>query len=392
MDFYNKYKYYIILILVFGVLVYIELTKPRPIDWRESYSGMHKRPYGSYILKNELKNAFPEKKISENKQSYYQFFKNSRKTSILFITNYFYPSKLDFEHLLNHVEKGNSIFISASDFDKKFSDTLGFEVDASISWYDLNDTIRFQLFNPIFEKKDFLYKRAFQSNFFNKLDTLRSTALGKNSYGINFIKIKHGKGEFFIHLSPLSFTNYNFLVEKNFDYAFNALSYLSYNEIVWDEYYKPENSIYNKRTPIYFILETESLRWAWYILIVGLILYILFMGKRMQRIIPVIKPPKNSSLEFIETIGKLYYHKAMHKDLAEKKFKYFLDFLRTRYFIQNPDFSIKQINYIAQKTGVKQKTVERIFNQYRHIASKISISEQELFDLNKAIEEFYKKC
>ena len=62
-------------------------------------------------------------------------------------------------------------------------------------------------------------------------------------------------------------------------------------------------------------------------------------GKRKQRIIPVITPLKNTSLEFVETIGRLYYQKGTRSGIAHKKIIFFLDFIRTRYNIATNVFN-----------------------------------------------------
>jgi len=393
MNFYRNNKYYIILFAVFSLLVYIEYSKPKAIDWSLSYSSEDKIPYGAYILRHELKATFPEKQIIDNKESYFQFFrKNNEKTSILFITNEFKPNKIDLDHILKHVEKGNSIFVAADYFSKSFSDSLGFENEMDFNLLGNDSTLEMNFTNKNLSKQAYLYKKAFSNVIFSDLDSSNTTILGTNQKGTNFVKINYGKGTVYVHLNPMAFSNYNMFVNSNFEYPFKALSYLPYDKIIWDEYYKPSNSLYSKTTPIYFILETESLRYAWYVLILGLILFLLFEGKRRQRIIPVITPPRNSSLEFIETVGKLYYHKASHKDLAEKKFKYFAEFLRSNYFLTADKFSTEHYMRIAEKTGVNKVTIENIFNYFRAISQKASISEAELFSLSNEIEKFYKKC
>jgi len=57
------------------------------------------------------------------------------------------------------------------------------------------------------------------------------------------------------------------------------------------------------RTPLKYILSQESLKWAYYILIVSIIVYIIFQGKRKQRVIPLIPPLKNTTLEFVRIIA-----------------------------------------------------------------------------------------
>lgn len=397
MSFYKKNKYYIILFVVFSILVYVEYNKPKPIDWSQTFSSTDKIPYGTFVLREELKAAFPEKEIKENNRSYFQLFKEEIEAPILVINNEFSPSELDLKLLLNHVDKGYDLFIAATYFSTEFADTLGFERSFNVKSILFSDSIsELHFTNKKLAGEKYIYKKAITNSIFTTLDTLRTTILGKSRRGTNFVKIKHGKGNVFIHLEPMVFTNYNLLTEKNFQYAFKALSYLPYGEIIWDEYYKigsgGGSSSGVGKTPMYFILENPPLRYAWYILLLGMIIYILFEGKRLQRIIPVINPPKNTSLEFIETIGKLYFHRASHKDLAEKKFKYFADYLRTNYNLKSNSFSTEHYSKIAEKTGTNKILIGNIFNKYRHISAKAYIAEQELFDLNKEIECFYSKC
>lgn len=392
MSFYKANKYYIILLVVFSILVYVEYNRPRPIDWSLTYSSSDKIPYGTYILREELKNTFPKNAITENKQSYFQLFKENQKASLLFIGNNFSPTEIDLELILNHAAKGNDLFVASTHFSSVFADSLGFEKDFNTNLSFLSDSISELYFtNKKLSRKKYIYKKAFTNSIFEKLDSSNTTILGGNLTGTNFIKIKYGEGNVFVHLEPMVFTNYNLLSEKNFQYAFNALSYLPYGEIIWDEYYKLGEGASRIKTPLYFIFENPPLRYAWYLLIFGMIFYILFEGKRKQRIIPVINPPKNTSLEFIETIGKLYFHRASHKDLADKKFKYFADYLLTNYNLKANVFTDEYFAKIAEKTKTKKTLISSIFNKYRYISSKTAINEHLLFELNKEIENFYKK-
>lgn len=390
MSFFGKNKYYIILALTFGIMVYLEYSKPKPIDWTQTYSEKDKIPYGTYVLRKELKAAFPEKGIIQNNKSYYQFFEKEFNAPILVITNNFSPSKLDLDLILKHVEKGNDLFVAANHFSQEFTDTMGFGKTYNfIGGFGADSIAEFSFTNKKLSNETYVYKKAYTKAYFNNLDTAKTSILGNNTDGANFIKIEFGEGNIFINLEPLAFTNFSLLAEKNYQYPFKALSYLPQSDLIWDEYYKPMNSIHAKKTPMYFVLENPPLRYAWYILLLGMIIYILFEGKRRQRVIPVVEPPKNMSLEFIETVGKLYFYRGSHKDLAEKKFKYFAEYLRSNYFLKANKFSGEHYKRIAEKTGVSKNLISDIFNKYRKIASKQYISEDELFSLNKDIEAFY---
>ncbi len=90
------------------------------------------------------------------------------------------------------------------------------------------------------------------------------------------------------------------------------------NEIIfWDT---KSNTAYNEvNSPLRFILSEPSLRSAWRLGIVGLLLFVLFMAKRRQRIVPVKTALTNTSVAFAKTIGNLYYQEGQPKDLIVKK-------------------------------------------------------------------------
>jgi hypothetical protein len=87
---------------------------------------------------------------------------------------------------------------------------------------------------------------------------------------------------------------------------------------ILDEYYKP-NKFRAAQTPLRYILSVPAYRWAYYVAIFSILIYVVVYARRQQRIIPIIEPFKNLSLEFARTVGTLYYQQKDHRDLAEKK-------------------------------------------------------------------------
>ena len=63
----------------------------------------------------------------------------------------------------------------------------------------------------------------------------------------NFIHLHAGKGNLYVHLEPLAFSNYFILHKNNIDYYENALSVISpdVTKVVWDEYYLNKRSSEN---------------------------------------------------------------------------------------------------------------------------------------------------
>jgi hypothetical protein len=185
------------------------------------------------------------------------------------------------------------------------------------------------------------------------------------------------------------FTNIYLLNEQNHQFVSSLLSYLPKNTTRWTEYYHLGRM--EAATPLRFILTTEPLRWAYYISIIALLVFIIFEAKRKQRIIPIIKPLANTSLEFVATIGNLYYERGDHKNIAEKKIQFLFDQIRTQYLLNLHDPNEGLVFVLAKKSGVPEQTVRELITLINQVTAKEKISADELTNLNKAIEKFQLK-
>ena len=181
---------------------------------------------------------------------------------------------------------------------------------------------------------------------------------------INFIRIPYGEGHFYIHNNPRVFTNFYLIDAHKLDYAEKALGHLREGTIYFDDFstvnYRNNNSGYGfSDSPLQFILSQQSLRWAWYLLLILALLYLLFRAKRKQRVIPVLEPNTNTSLEFTKTIGNLYYQQKDHSKLAQQKMKLFLAHVRMHYRIPTHEINEQLIRQIRLKSELPEKSDKR---------------------------------
>mgnify|MGYP006289113181 CR=1 FL=1 len=381
------------MLIIITIYLVVKHYQKQPVDWSFSYSRNDKIPYGSYVLYESLPQLFPASDISENNKSFFQADESSiAEKNILIITNYFNPFETDLKILLKHAEKGNNIFIAANSYGKNMADTLGFIT--TFHWDPRqvinSDTLIMNLVNPQLKRNSgYSFTKNIVEGYFTGFDTAKSVVLGMNrDMDVNFIRVKHGKGNFFIHLFPGAFTNYSMLYD-NYSYAENALCYNNNKDIIWDEYYKPGRQV---RGGFLFniILSRPSLRYALYIVLFGLLLYMIFESRRKQRIIPVLAPPRNTSLEFAETIGRLYYHNRDNKDLAIKKFNYFQEAIRSKYYMDMSLEEYSEIRKLSKKSGVPADKLKNIIQLYKYIKDQTQIPDSLCISFYKKIEEFEK--
>lgn len=383
-------KFILPVTIVFIILILIKLVTPEPTDWTPTYSKNDKIPYGSYLLFETLGDLFPAQKIESTNLPFYNITRERKieNTSIIIISRSFEPDDLDAKVLKRLLNSGNDIFIAANSFGKFISDTLN--LYTSYSFFGGYDSIQVNFANPnLIRDTDYRFTKGNYNHFFTSFDTSKAVVLGTNDNDdVNFIKVRFGKGNLYLHCIPNIFTNYN-LLKTDRDYIFKSLSYLKSRNVVWDEYYKDSNKY--QSTPIRYILSQPSLKWAYFTLLITLIFFVIFKGRRDQRIIPVIKPLENTTMEFVNTVGNLYYKQSNHKNIAEKKISYFLDYLRTKYSVKTIQLNDELVTQLSEKSVVDSEEIKKMFDLINLISISKSIKQVTLIELNNLIENFYTK-
>ena len=111
--------------------------------------------------------------------------------------------------------------------------------------------------------------------------------------------------------------------------------------------------------------------------------------RRKQRMIPEWAKPKNESLDFVKTIGRLYFDKGDHKNLAKKMGAYFLEHIRNQYKLVTHTVDDDFINAVHHKTGYPLEELKNIvtFIQFSNTAP--AVSESQLSNFHKQLELFY---
>ncbi|MCK5469934.1 MAG: hypothetical protein KAI99_15540, partial [Cyclobacteriaceae bacterium] len=179
--------------------------------------------------------------------------------------------------------------------------------------------------------------------------------------------------------------NFSMLRSDNHAFVAGILSHLKSGSLHWTEYYQLGRM--EASTPLRYVLSEPSLKWALYILMITILVSMVFEVKRAQRVIPVISPLQNETLDFVKTISRLYYQKKDHKDLAVKKMLHFTDHLKQKLHIDINDEISEVISKVAAKTGSDEREVTLLFDQMNHISNASYISAKELKLLLDRMEE-----
>lgn len=395
--------YIIIIVFLFGV-GYLVLSgrQKEPVSTYISLNKKEKNPYGAYVFYESLKSFFP-KAIFRNNYSEPGDSKmfGSLKPNQLYIILMpeFDPYDYEFDDLISYIERGNNVFIctfSINDDVASFIKTKS--AVKNFMYYPFGtadtDSMRAFLNTAVFKgSQSFIYPGISMEGYFETLDSNISNSLGFGNKGIsNFIHLKKGEGNLYIHLSPLVFSNYFLLYKNNMQYFEKVFSLFPSETpvILWDEYFSHVRNV-KKDNKDWFnaIMQNKPFKAGIITALILLLVYALIEMKRKQRIIPVITTPVNDSIEFVKTIGLLYYEKGDHLNLAQKISTYFLDHVRSRYKLFAKDLNKLFIQELSYKSGVRESLVKDIVTRLNYLQSESIISDVDLILLKKSIEEFY---
>ncbi len=395
----KKGKIYLLLVvLALLSIVGLELTKPKAINWFPSYASHHKIPFGAYVFHEQLKRVSDSVTLIDRPP--FEYLKNkSVNGSYLFYNGGISFGEQELEVVLDWVSKGNTLMVAAVNFEDKLLDTLNLDTKTVNVIDNFNNEYQVALVNPILNNKAvYKYDRATTFYHFNKIDTTNTTVLGlidkyraekkaiKDSL-INTIKQPFGNGHIILSTFPQAFSNYFILQNPNQNYTAGLLSYLNTDAPIYsDAYYKNGKKFYS--SPMYLFLNNEALKWAYYTVLIGVLIYIIFEGKRKQRAIPIVKPLKNQTVDFTRTIANMYYESQSHKDISQHKIQHFLDYIRQTLHLSTSNIDAVFIKNLAARSSNSVEDTEALFKLIKHLEQKIKISTQELEQLNTLIEHF----
>ncbi|MBP6731576.1 MAG: hypothetical protein KA149_05925 [Chitinophagales bacterium] len=407
-------KLQIFLLVFYAVLlVLIGVMQPTEINWTPTYSSADKIPYGNFVLYKQLQTLFAKNEVFTSEVPFYNYVneQENQPANFIIVNNQCSADELDVNAMMNFVRDGGNVFIATNGLSAALEDSLGISITETIAYgrlanSDSGKTTPLYFLNPALQSgQSYNFKQGYVNYKIIDVDSVakktpvllehyhnRLPRIALGTYAgedVNFARIPLGEGSFYIHSFPIAFTNYNMLKGNNNEYVAKCLSYLPNQTVYWDEYYKP-NKFRAAQTPLRYILSVPAYRWAYYVAIFSILIYVVVYARRQQRIIPIIEPFKNLSLEFARTVGTLYYQQKDHRDLAEKKMTYFLERVRNHYYLAtnltNEDFQEK----LAYKSNTEKETVKEIFRIYfNYIREQRSINEQILIVFNAALEKFY---
>lgn len=393
---------FIICIAIFLLLMFaIECRLPKKFVWAPSFSHYDKQPFGCAVFDSLLSTSLP-KGYSLSRKTFYELEQEDTisRRGILVATNNLSLTDVDVEAILKIAKRGNKIMLVSNSFNRNLEDTLDF--NSSYSYFSPallkkyaaasleKDTLLWVGDSAIYPRQSFNFYPQLCSSYLVP-DSLPAKVLAEKTISLDNLKYDFGidmdsistdtivsvpvalsypwgKGEIILISTPLLFTNYGVLDGKNATYIFRLLSQMGDLPIVRTEGYMKQTAQI-QMSPFRYFLSQRPLRWALYLTMFTIILFMVFTARRRQRVIPIIYQPENKSLEFTELIGTLYFQKKDHADLVHKKYIYFAEELRREIQVNIEEVANDEHSFsrIAQKTGMNTEEISELIRSVRPV-------------------------
>ncbi len=436
----NAILFLVALIIMLAVVAYFTMSQNNRYFWGESLRTTEDQPYDVSIFYNLLEKNGTDTEIIKLEKSLKYELENrdsGKAYTYIAISSGFYPDSTELNALLAFAKQGNSVFISAKSFGTIIPLTLAYGEDSVAKlkehlnntdiFYNVPDSIHAKYDeastwsekDSIYQEyKDVLRDKAYNNSIIEYLDEQRVTSLQlTNDHSkiplyilvrkdtisrewafLNLpgkplaiypdgqtacVSIKYGKGKIIFSSTPIIFSNYYLLKQENFVFVNKLLSATTPATFLVDDIsrYQSDNSLFSPKStlgqsPLSFILSQEALKWAWYTLIVAVLLFVSFKSKRKQRIIPILKPNLNTTLAYAKMFGSLQLKDKDNTAKGKEIMQHFMYHLRTKNRWQKTEINDELKSLLLKMVPEHNREIQIVL----HLGTK-SIEEKPLSDL-----------
>lgn len=377
--------------LIFIIIALVDAFAPKPIDFTPYYTTYKKEPLGLYVLNKESKSIFKDSKIKKFHKSAYEYLdelynyetgKYNNRGTYLKISQEHDIDQESAKELLNYAGYGNTVVICAKTFPSVITDTLGLKINGKKA-----DSAYTYLANK--PKERYKFKVDVADTYFDSLpksnDSIKILGYEKMADTVvpNFIEAKFGYGRIVLNTQPSAFSNYYLLKDKHYKYAEAIASTIPVGNIYW----QVQDIASEENSRMSYFLREPSFRSFWYLGLGCLFIFIVFNARRRQRVVPVIPPVTNTTVEFTKTIGNLYYQESNHHDIIDKKIIYFLEHIRTEYLIDTYTLDDAFAEKLHLKSGKPMEDIKKVIQLITKHRNNAGSTEADVIAINKAIEK-----
>ena len=392
-------RWFVVGIVVFLVVLFIlEMQLPKNFSWTPTFRHTDKQPFGSCLFDSLLSSTMP-KGYTITDSSLYVLAKDSlQPRGILVVADEMNLIPAEVNAIFSMANNGSHVMLVAHGVGDFMCNRLGIRMWGYGDSFDLQNFVKYNKERESFEwvskengykpRRYKVFRPLITSKFNFETDSLdnvirpcldQQATLRHDAVSATF---RQGKGYITFCSLPLLFTNYGIVDQDNATFSLRLLTLMKDLPVVRTEAYCPQTSDEVQKSPLRYTISQPPLRWALYTLMVGALLFLIFEGRRRQRVIPIEKAPENHSLEFIHLVGSLYYHSRERRSLVVRKWTYFAEELRRNIHLDVTDASEDDVTLptLARLTAIDEQEIRTLILQLRQLvaADETEISKKQM--------------
>jgi hypothetical protein len=394
-------------------------------SWYENYNMGSEEPYGTMVLR-EMMDSYTGGEVEIVSGDLEEFDWEGAFGNWFFVgPRMGFPSK-DVEKLIAFIERGNTAFLAAEGLADTLLWSFGFDRHCTLGYfyyYDdsdksddrasfRSDTIATRIpLNFVEAYRHLPEDHQLQHSDGSGLDPYHfilfdtsslaeclseMEVLGYSGATANLIRIRLGEGEVYLYSTPLALTNYHLVQSDGKDYAERLLSSLDTGNIYWDtgnhlDWTPPLDD--PSESALRFILGQQALRWAWYVILLAGLFYLIFRTRRRQAPIALVDPKENSTLEYLHTISRLHFRQgAGHGEIAGLLRQQYYSFIRERYHLSTAHKDERFVQALAMRSGLPDQQIGELQQRMNDLDKESEVNDYVLLRLYNHLRTFYDNC
>ncbi len=416
----------LIIVLSIGAalgILFLVLFEPKDVpDYNldKKYNYKSKEPYGTWVFEQLVKSKYPDVPFYYNQLDTHYYDLEGNKHLYIKFGDRLKIDATELGYLEDWISRGNkAILISTTlELEDRITSSASFDrfrvPDSMLTLSHRQSILEHKysfdsLYSTFGDAKDFLHK---ESQLYYPDSILSTMVLMDHTVCLDQ---RVGSGNFIHHSMPILFSNiakdcegflphFAALIQQE-DIDAVILDHQLFDK-VYSKHRKPGTTGYGKgrkidgdsfltdthelhESKLQYILESKSLKWAYYLFLLFILIYVWFNSKRKQAIIPVLAKKQNTTIEYVETIASMYEKQAQHTKLILKMKEIFYNRIKESYYLDQNEPGFKE--KLTKKSKVPEEELDRILRDFSFAEKGDVFTQMQLAGTYERIENFYKK-
>ena len=379
----NKKIVILIIVLVgflVGGIVIVSLFMKHETNWEQTLKKEDKSPFGMFLFYENMQQLTGAKTVKEIKNLDELKDLNPKTDAILFIDHINSSSDQVIDAINELNNKPFKTFYSSVEYYTQEPIDKDDKVLAIIDSDTLNVNKNRYILNINYLDESVKQKQLGSIDIYGKKYT-------------NYYLLTNEKMLEYTHTQPLFFTNFFLLEKDGFKYTKSVFKDFNGKNIYW---INPNRNYYestNDDSPLSYILSQKELKTAWYIILAALGLYLIFKSRREQKIIPIVEPEKNLTIEFTNAIASMYYESGNPSDIVRKQIDYFFYSIRKQFNVITKNTEDEHFIYIlAQKAQISEEETIELLSELKALYNNPKCILKDVNRTHELIENYKKKA